>query len=130
MSQDTQKILDGAKEIGILQKNMRELQGQLASAQKRILELTKATNSTKEELENERQLLRELKLKYDREEAETTEAIEKQIDDWPDVLDSKPEKRFKPRKVEGYAFKKDEKWTHIDSEGNVTFEDIQPGEWD
>ena len=44
-------LTNRTSDIDILQKNMRELQGQLADAHKRILELTSDRNSTLEELE-------------------------------------------------------------------------------
>ena len=117
-------------EIVILQKNLKDLQGQLANAQKRILELGKDKNIAIEELAKERQLLLELEGKVTRKQIDTTEAIEKQIEDWPDVVDSKPEKSYKPRKVPSYVVKKGEKWTRIKDDGTVEYLDIQPGEWD
>ena len=86
----TRRLTERSAEIAILQKNLKDLQGQLNNAYKRIEELIKDKDSTVEELKHERQLLTELKLRYEREETETTEAIGKQIEDWPDVLDSKP----------------------------------------
>jgi len=100
-------------EIVILQKNIRELQSQLADAHKRILELNKAGKAANEELTKERQLLLELEAKLSATQFETTDLIEKQIEDWPEVLDSKPTQRFKPRKTT---------WSEP--------EDIKPGEWD
>ena len=117
-------------EIVILQKNLKDLQGQLANAQKRILELGKDKNIAIEELTKERQLLLELESQVTRKQVDTTEAIEKQIEDWPDVLDSKPEKRFKAPKVPSYLVKEGEKWTRIKEDGTIEFIDIQPGEWD
>ena len=90
-------LTDRAQEILFLQKNLNDLQSQLNKTNKRILELSKDKTSTKEELEKERQLLVELKTKYNNKEFETTNAIEDQIADWPDVIDSKPKKRFKPK---------------------------------
>ena len=98
-------LTDKAAEIVILQKNLKDLQGQLANAQKRILELGKDKNIAIEELAKERQLLLELEGKVTRKQIDTTEAIEKQIEDWPDVIDSRPKKKIK-------------------------YKDIQPGEWD
>ena len=90
-------LTDRAQEILFLQKNLNDLQSQLNKTNKRILEISKDKTSTKEELEKERQLLVELKTKYNNKEFETTNAIEDQIADWPDVIDSKPKKRFKPK---------------------------------
>ena len=89
-----------AAEIAILQRNLNELQGQLADAHKRILELTKDKNVAKEELVQERQLLVELEKKTKQSQYDTTLAIERQIEDWPDVVDSRPEKRYKSKSGE------------------------------
>ena len=91
------KLTDRAQEIVFLQKSLNDLQSQLDKTNKRILELSKDKTTAKEELEKERQLLVELKTKYNNKEFETTNAIEDQIADWPDVIDSKPKKRFKPK---------------------------------
>jgi len=40
-------------------------------------------------------LLVELQTKYNNKQFETTDAIEEQIEDWPDLIDSRPEKKFK-----------------------------------
>ena len=82
-------------EIVILQKNLNDLQYQLADAHKRILELTKDKTVAKEELANERKLLVELEKKTKQSQYDTTLAIERQIEDWPDVVDSRPKKRSK-----------------------------------
>jgi predicted nucleic acid-binding Zn-ribbon protein len=119
-----------ASEIAILQKNLKDLQGQLANAHKRILELIRDKDSAKEELVKERQLLLELEKEFSDKEAETCDLIEKQIEDWPEVLDSKPEKTFKAPKVPSYLVKEGEKWTRIKEDGTIEFIDIQPGEWD
>ena len=121
-------------EIVILQKNLKDLQGQLAAAQKRILELIQDKDSATEELIKERQLLVELEAEFGKKQDETTKKIGKQIEDWPDVLDSKPttkpEKSFKPPKVPSYLVKEGEKWTRIKDDGTIEYIDIQPGEWD
>ena len=121
-------------EIVILQNDLKDLQSQLETAHKKILELAKDKNSTQEELKQQKQLLLELEGKYSKQQFETTEKIGKQIEDWPDVLDSKPlkkpEKSFKPKKVPTYVVKKDDKWTRINPDGTVVYLDLQPGEWD
>ena len=94
-----------AAEIAILQKNLKDLQAKLETAHEKILELTKGKNVAKEELQKERQLLLELESEYKTKQVETSDLIEKQIEDWPDVLDSRPKKKIK-------------------------YKDIQPGEWD
>ena len=90
-------LTDRGQEILFLQKSLNDLQSQLDKTNKRILELSKDKTTAKEELEKERQLLVELKTKYNNKQFETTNAIEDQIADWPDVIDSKPKKRFKPK---------------------------------
>ncbi len=125
-------LTKNAAEIVILQKNLKDLQGQLANAQKRILELTNDKNTATEELAKERQLLLELEKEFKSSEKEASDKIGKQIEDWPDVLDSKPEalkkpeKTFKPSKVPGYLVKEGEKWTRIKEDGSIEYFDIQP----
>ena len=124
-------LTENAAEIVILQKNLKDLQDQLANAHKRILALMKDNkNIAKEELQKERQLLLELEGKVSSKQFEASDKIAKQIEDWPDVLDSKPEKSFKPKKAPSYVVKKGEKWTRIKPDGTVEYVDIQPGEWD
>ncbi len=127
-------LTENAAKIAILQQDLKDLQSQLETAHKRILELAKDKNSTTEELKQQKQLLLELEGRYSKQHFDTTKKIEKQIEDWPDVLDSrplkKPEKSFKPKKVPNYLVKKGEKWTRIKDDGTVEYMDIQPGEWD
>ncbi len=127
-------LTENAAKIAILQQDLKDLQSQLETAHKRILELAKDKNSTTEELKQQKQLLLELEGRYSKQHFDTTKKIEKQIEDWPDVLDSKPlkkpEKSFKPPKVPSYLVKKGEKWTRIKDDGTVEYMDIQPGEWD
>ena len=113
-----------AAEIAILQKNLKELQGQLANAHKRILELMNDKNVAKEELVKERQLLLELEKEFSSSEKKTSDLIGKQIEDWPDVLDSKP-KTFKMPPQPGYRFREGEKWVKIGADGEMEFEDIE-----
>ena len=84
-----------AAEIAILQKNLKDLQAKLETAHEKILELTKGKNIAKEELVKERQLLVELEKKTKQSQYDTTLAIERQIEEWPDVVDSRPKKRYK-----------------------------------
>ena len=137
MSKD---LITNATEIAILQKNLKDLQSQLGNAHKRILELGNDNTLAVEELAKERQLLLELEAEFGKKQDETTEAIGKQIEDWPDVVDSKPaekfepakkpKKSFKPSKLPNYLVKKGEKWTRMKDDGSVEYVDIQPGEWD
>ena len=133
-------LTKNAAEIVILQKNLKELQGQLANAHKRIFELGNDKNVAKEELVKERQLLVELEKDFSSSEKEASDLIGKQIEDWPDVVDSKPtekvelakkpKKSFSPKNATSYTVKKGEKWTRIKPDGSVEYIDIQPGEWD
>ena len=118
------RLTKNAAEIVILQKNLKDLQGQLAAAQKRILELIQDKDSATEELIKERQLLVELETEFGKKQDETTEKIGKQIEDWPDVLDSKP-KSFKQPPQPGYRFREGEKWVKIGADGEMEFEDIE-----
>ena len=117
-------LTDKAAEIVILQKNLKDLQGQLAAAHKRILELGNDKNVAKEELIKERQLLVELEKNFNKSEKEASDKIAKQIEDWPDVLDSKP-KTFKQPPQPGYRFREGEKWVKIGADGEMEFEDIE-----
>ena len=118
------QLTKNAAEIAILQKNLKELQGQLADAHKRILELGNDKNVAKEELVKERQLLVELEKDFSKSEKEASDKIAKQIEDWPDVLDSKP-KTFKQPPQPGYRFREGEKWVKIGADGEMEFEDIE-----
>jgi len=118
------QLTKNAAEIVILQKNLKELQGQLADAHKRILELGNDKNVAKEELIKERQLLLELEKDFSKTEKEASDKIGKQIEDWPDVLDSKP-KSFKMPPQPGYRFREGEKWVKIGADGEMEFEDIE-----
>tara|TARA_B100001964_G_C14189264_1_gene580209 strand:- start:313 stop:630 length:318 start_codon:yes stop_codon:yes gene_type:complete len=101
-------LTENAVEIAILQKNLKDLQAKLETAHEKILELIKVHDIRSEEIQKERQLLLELEAEYKTKQVETSDLIEKQIEDWPDVVDSKGKKRRMSSK----------------------FEDIQPGEWD
>ena len=101
-------LTKNAAEIVILQKNLKDLQAKLETAHEKILELTKVHNVHSEEMQKERQLLLELEAEYKTKQVETSDAIENQIEDWPEVLDSKGKKRRM----------------------NSKFDDIKPGEWD
>ena len=126
------QLTKNAAEIAILQKNLKELQGQLADAHKRILELGNDKNVAKEELIKERQLLLELEKDFSKTEKEASDKIGKQIEDWPDVLDSNPNpvldskpKSFKMPPQPGYRFREGEKWVKIGADGEMEFEDIE-----
>ena len=116
-------LTTNAAEIAILQKNLKDLQGQLANAHKRILDLTKDKTVAAEELAKERKLLLELEAQYSAKLYDTEDKIEKQIEEWPDVLDSKPQ-TFKRPPQPGYSVKKGEKWVSI-KDGKMEFDDIE-----
>ena len=96
-------LTKNAAEIVILQKSLKDLQAKLDNYHNRILELMKDKNIAKEELAKERQLLLELEGKVSSKQFEASDKIAKQIEDWPDVVDSKPMNKLV---------------------------DIKPGEWD
>ena len=96
MSERTDKHYQLKAEIKILQNNVKELQGQLASAHQRIGELNKQKD-TNEELESTKQLLRELQFELNSVKKKEETLIQKHNDNIPDVTDSrgfKPDKRF------------------------------------
>ena len=112
------------QDIKVLKDNIKDMQRQLANAHKRILELGNDKNVAKEELIKERQLLLELEKDFSKSEQEASDKIAKQIEDWPDVLDSKP-KSFKQPPQPGYRFREGEKWVKIGADGEMEFEDIE-----
>ena len=95
-------------QIEVLKGNLQDLQGQLADAHKRILELGDDKKIAVEELAKERQLLLELNQEVKKKETETSDLIEKQIEDFPDVMDSKP-KTFSQPPQPGYQVIEDSK---------------------
>jgi|TARA_B110000263_G_C15131702_1_gene429167 predicted nucleic acid-binding Zn-ribbon protein len=105
MSKD---LITNATEIAILQKNLKDLQSQLGNAHKRILELGNDNTLAVEELAKERQLLLELKQQVKKKEIETSGLIEKQMEDFPEILDSKP-KTFSQPPQPGYQVFEDSK---------------------
>ena len=105
MSKD---LITNAGEIAILQKNLRDLQSQLGDAHKRILELGNDNTLAVEELAKERQLLLELKQQVQKKGIETSGLIEKQMEDFPEILDSKP-KTFSQPPQPGYQVIEDSK---------------------
>jgi len=105
MSKD---LITNATEIAMLQKNLKDLQSQLGNAHKRILELGNDNTLAVEELAKERQLLLELKQQVKKKEIETSGLIEKQMEDFPEILDSKP-KTFSQPPQPGYQVFEDSK---------------------
>ena len=109
-------------EIKTLQFNMKELQGQLNDAHKRIAELIQDRDSALDDLKKEKDYAKGLAEKLIQMDNEASELIQKKMDDIPDVLDSKP-KTFKRRPQPGYTVKEGEKWVTI-KDGKMEFEDI------
>jgi hypothetical protein len=126
----SKELTSNAAKIEILQKNLQDLQSQLGNAHKRILELGTDNKIAVEELAKERQLLLELKQQVKKKEIETSSLIEKQIEDFPDIIDSKPGQHYKPTKSPSYLVKEGEKWAKRKEDGSIEYVDIQPGEWE
>ena len=112
------------REIETLQGNVQDMQRQLSNAHKRIHDLIAEKSSAIDELEKEKDLVKELTVKLKETDKEASDLIQKQIDDWPDVLDSKP-KNFKMPPQPGYRFQEGEKWVKIGADGEMEFEDIE-----
>ena len=88
---------DSKVDITILKNNVKDLQGQLAEANKRVLELSSRNSKLMTERESNLKLIKDasntikdIKTAINDEDQELIDKIQKQIDDWPDVLDSKP----------------------------------------
>ena len=112
------------REIETLQGNVQDMQRQLGNAHKRIHDLIAEKSSAIDELEKERNLVKELTVKLKDTDKEASDLIQKKIDDWPDVVDSKP-KSFKMPPQPGYRFREGEKWVKIGADGEMEFEDIE-----
>ena len=87
-------LTENVAKITILQKDLKDLQSQLEAAHERISDLVKDKNSTQEELKQQKELLLELEGRYSEKHSQATKKIEEQIEDWPDVLDSRPERKY------------------------------------
>jgi len=110
-------------EIKVLQDNMKDLQGQLASAHIRISELIADRDSALEDLKAEREHIRELSDRLNKTDLRAQEKIKEKMDKIPDVLDSKPQ-NFKRPAQPGYTVREGEKWVTI-KDGKMEFEDIE-----
>ena len=111
------------REIETLQGNVQDMQRQLGNAHKRIHDLIAEKSSAIDELEKERDLVKELTDKLKNTDKEASDLIQKKIDDWPDVVDSKP-KSFKKPVMPSYSVREGEKWVTI-KDGKMEFEDIE-----
>ena len=112
------------REIETLQGNVQDMQRQLGNAHKRIHDLIAEKSSAIDELEKERDLVKELTVKLKDTDKEASDLIQKQIDDWPDVVDSKP-KSYKRPAMPSYSVREGEKWVTIGADGEMEFEDIE-----
>ena len=110
-------------EIKVLQDNMKDLQSQLGNAHKRISELITDRDSALENLNAERELIRDLKDQLNKTDLRAQEKIKEKMDKIPDVLDSRPI-TFKRPPQPGYSVKEGEKWVTI-KDGKMEFEDIE-----
>lgn len=81
--------MDLNTEIKILQDNIKELQKQLNQAHQRIGELVSEQSTSNEEVVKQKQFIQELTGELKRVNDETNTKIQKQMDEVPDVLDSK-----------------------------------------
>ncbi len=99
-------------EIKLLQNNMKDLQSQLGNAHKRISELINDRDSALENLNAERDLIRDLKDQLNKTDLETQGKIQEKMDKIPDVLDSRPITYKRPPQP-GYSVKEGEKWVTI-----------------
>mgnify|MGYP001350454445 FL=1 len=81
--------MDLSTEINILKDNIKELQKQLAQAHQRIGELVSEKSASNEEVIKQKQFIQELTGELNRVNSETEKKIQKQMDEIPDVLDSK-----------------------------------------
>ena len=81
--------MDLNTEIKILKDNIQELHKQLAQAHQRIGELVSEKSASNEEVIKQKQFIQELTGELKRVNSETEKKIQKQMDEIPDVLDSK-----------------------------------------
>lgn len=85
--------MDLTQDIKVLQNNIRDLQGQLASAHMRIAELLNDKSSTTEEVVQEKQFIQELTGELQRVNMETEIKMDKAMNAVPNIVDSKPSKK-------------------------------------
>ena len=75
------------REIETLQGNVQDMQRQLSNAHKRIHDLIAEKSSAIDEVQKEKDLIKELTDKLKDTDKEAIELIQKKIDDWPVVVD-------------------------------------------
>ena len=112
------------REIETLKGNVQDMQRQLSNAYKRINDLIAEKSSAIDEVQKEKDLIKELTVKLKDTDKEASDLIQKKMDDIPDVLDSKP-KSYKRPPQPGYSVREGEKWVKIGPDGNMEFEDIE-----
>ena len=112
------------REIETLKGNVQDMQRQLSNAYKRINDLIAEKSSAVDEVQKEKDLIKELTVKLKDTDKEASDLIQKKMDDIPDVLDSKP-KSYKRPPQPGYSVREGEKWVKIGPDGNMEFEDIE-----
>ncbi len=81
--------MDIKTEVQILQDNIKELQKQLAQAHQRIGELVSEKSASNEEVVKQKQFIQEITGELKRVNAEAEQKIQQQMDEVPDVMDSK-----------------------------------------
>jgi predicted nucleic acid-binding Zn-ribbon protein len=81
--------MDIKTEVQILQDNIKELQKQLAQAHQRIGELVSEKSASNEEVVKQKQFIQEITGELKRVNSEAEQKIQQQMDEVPDVMDSK-----------------------------------------
>ncbi len=83
--------MDLSTEVKILKDNIRELQHQLNQAHQRIGELVSEKSANNEEVVKQKQFIQEITNELKKVNSEAEQKIQKEMDDIPSVLDSKPQ---------------------------------------
>jgi|TARA_R100001510_G_C7632208_1_gene190885 predicted nucleic acid-binding Zn-ribbon protein len=83
--------MDLSTEVKILKDNIRELQHQLNQAHQRIGELVSEKSTNNEEVVKQKQFIQEITNELKKVNSEAEQKIQKEMDDIPSVLDSKPQ---------------------------------------
>ena len=83
--------MDLSTEVKILKDNIRELQHQLNQAHQRIGELVAEKSTNNEEVVKQKQFIQEITNELKKVNSEAEQKIQKEMDDIPSVLDSKPQ---------------------------------------
>ena len=120
------------KEIESLQFVMKQLEYQIKNTYERIIELKTDEDKSAFVDELQHQITMSIKMteSLKEENEKTIKLINKKISDTPDIIDSRPKIRYKPKKPPSYLVRKGEKWIRKHKDGTIEYVDIQPGEWD